>query len=199
VIDTVPGMPRYRILRLVAAVALLGACGSAPQPASKIATLTSGAPTTAASGSAASGGPAGPEQGTRWRLDSTDEEQIQLVEQYQECLFQHGVKEKPRDKNAMTVAGKAKHNLDESGEPKAAYAACAPKKPLPPVELDPNANPNFAAQWADNVRCLRAHGLNVHTTEPGSWTYDTADTKVPDNEPQLEHDCLLEVFGGKKK
>jgi len=139
------------------------------------------------------------EQGTRLRLDSTEQEQAKLLEEYRECLFQHGVKEKPNDPNRIAPAGAAKRNLDESGEPKSAYVACAAKKPLPPVELDENANPNFAAQWEDNVRCLRAHGLKVHTTEPGSWTYDSSDTPVPDNEEQLEHDCLREAFSGKKK
>jgi hypothetical protein len=196
VIDTVRAMPRYRILALVLAVALLGACGSTPREAPpKVATLASTEPSTAATTTAAAGGKT---EGVRARLDSTEEEQIKIVEQYQECLFQNGVKE-VADDGGPRPAGKAKRNLDESGEPKSAYVACAAKKPLPPVELDENANPNFAAQWEDNVRCLRAHGLKVHTTEPGSWTYDSADTSVPDNQAQLEQDCLLEAFGGKNK
>jgi hypothetical protein len=199
VLDTVPGMPRYRTLPLVLAVALLGACGSTPPEAPKIATLTSAGPSAPAAPAAAGRpGNTGGEQGVRARLDSTEQEQIKIVEQYQECLFQNGVKE-VADDGGPRPAGKSKRILDESGEPKSAYVACAGKKPLPPVELDENANPNFAAQWEDNVRCLRAHGLKVHTTEPGSWTYDSANTEVPDNQAQLERDCLLEAFGGKNK
>jgi hypothetical protein len=181
----------------VASLLLLGACGSTPKPAPKVASLQSAPATAATSGPGGKTGSAGSEQGTRWRLDSTDEEKVKLTEQYDDCLVQHGVKEKKSDADTILPAGR--RNLDRSGEPKAAYTACAPKKPLPPVELDENANPNFAAQWEDNVRCLRAHGLKVHTTEPGGWTYDSADTSVPDNQADLERDCLLEAFGGKKK
>jgi hypothetical protein len=181
---------------LIAAAAVLGGCGSKPS-VPDIATLASAAPPAAgqkAGQGATQGG--GNEQGIRLRLDSTDEERIHLIEQYQECLFQHGVKEKKVD--GPVPAGTEKRQLDTSGEPKSAYLACAAKKPLKPVELDENANPNFAAQWEDNVRCLRTHGLMVHTTKPGEWTYDNSYTKLPDNDVQLERDCLLEVFGGKK-
>jgi hypothetical protein len=199
VVGTVLGMLRHRWILLIAATALLGGCGGAKASAQQpdVASLSSAAPTKA--GQPATPAKGASEQGTRLRLDSTEEEQIRLLEDYRECLFQHGVKERPKNQTGAAPAGTTKRNLDDSGEPKSAYVACAAKKPLPPVELDENANPNFAAQWEDNVRCLRAHGLKVHTTEPGSWTYDSSDVQIPDNQQQLEHDCLREAFGGKKK
>ena len=195
-LETVPGMTGHRLLPLVAAALLLGACAATPQPAAppKVATLASAGPSAKPTTAAATA----TGKGIRLRLDSTEDEQIKLVENYQECLFQNGVKE-VADDGRPRPAGKTKRLLDESGEPKSAYAACAGKKPLPPAELDENANPNFAAQWEDNVRCLRRHGLKVHTTEPGSWTYDSSDVSVPDNQEQLEKDCLREAFGAKNK
>ena len=165
-LETVPGMTGHRLLPLVAAALLLGACAATPQPAAppKVATLASAGPSAKPTTAAATA----TGKGIRLRLDSTEDEQIKLVENYQECLFQNGVKE-VADDGRPRPAGKTKRLLDESGEPKSAYAACAGKKPLPPAELDENANPNFAAQWEDNVRCLRverARRLLHHTRLP---------------------------------
>jgi hypothetical protein len=38
----------------------------------------------------------------------------------------------------------------------------------------------------------------VHVTKPGEWTYDSSDTPVPENQQQLERQCMLEAFGAKK-
>ncbi|UQU63654.1 hypothetical protein COUCH_32415 [Couchioplanes caeruleus] len=180
---------------VAAALVLLSACssGSADQQPPEVATLES-APVTAAASRAA-----GTPKGVQLRLDMTDDEKARFWDAYGDCLFSHGVKERSKDKDAMAPAvGTGKRLLDPSGEPKAAYAACASQKPLEPVETDPDRNPNFAAQWQDNVRCLRDHGLMVHVTKPGEWTYDSSDTPVPDNQQQLERQCMLEAFGAKK-
>jgi hypothetical protein len=186
-------MTRFRLATLVAAVLFLGACGSHPKSASRVATLDSGQPAAAGTANTA------PAVGVQLRLDMTDEEKIKIIENYQECLFNNGVKEVPRDGSAAVPAGKQKRQLDQSGEPKSAYTACGNKKPLDPVETDPNRNPNFTAQWEANIRCLRTHGLRVHSTKPGGWTYDDDYTQTPDNLAQIERDCMLETFSGKKK
>ncbi|MGA5304468.1 hypothetical protein ACPCHT_31475 [Nucisporomicrobium flavum] len=180
---------------VAAALVLLSSCssGNADQQPPRVATLES-APA-AARTSQAAGNP----RGVQLRLDMTDDEKARFWDAYQDCLFSHGVKERSKEKDvAAPAVGTGKRLLDTSGEPKAAYTACAPQKPLEPVETDPDRNPDFAAQWQENVRCLRAHGLMVHVTKPGEWTYDSSDTPVPENQQQLERQCMLEAFGAKK-
>jgi len=124
------------------------------------------------------------------RLDTSDEERNRLFTAYDDCLVGHGVKvvlDQPGPVGAR--------RLDDSGEPKAAYTACANRLPLQPPELDEDLNPKFAEQWNDNVRCLRKHGFKVHVTEPGSWTYDSSDVVTPADGDQIEKDCMREAFG----
>ncbi|WP_436524249.1 hypothetical protein [Actinoplanes sp. HUAS TT8] len=180
-------MPKILYL---SALLLLGACSS-PAPAAStatgggdVATLASAAPTTAKSATSETRPPL--------RLDTSDEERDRFFTTYDDCLVAHGVKTNPVDQAGPAGPGR---RLDQSGEPKSAYVACAGKLPLQPPELDEDINPNFAAQWNDNVKCLRAHGLKVHVTKPGEWTYDSSDTAIPANQTEIEHDCLLEAFG----
>jgi hypothetical protein len=175
---------------LFCAVLLVGACSSPVPHDAQVASLTSAAPTTAAATTDS--------KRPQLRLDTTDEERDRLFTAYDDCLVSHGVKVLTgRSGQAAAAPAQDGHRaLDQSGEPKAAYVACAGALPLQPPELDEDKNPNYAAQWNDNVKCLRAHGLMVHVTKPGEWTYDSSDTVVPDNEPELEKSCLLEAFGG---
>jgi len=186
-------MHRIRFAGL-AAVLLLAACGSTPESAPGVASLASAPPsatgTIPGGAEAAAGRP-------QIRLDSTEEETLAFWDTYADCLVKNGVKE-IKDGGAAPAIGTGRRALDQSGEPKAAYVACASKKPLGPPELDENLNPNFAAQWNDNVQCLRKKGVMVHTTEPGSWTYDASDTAVPDNLAELEQECRLEAFSARK-
>jgi hypothetical protein len=177
---------------LFCAVLLVGACSSPAPHDAQVASLASAAPPSAAATTAT--------DSTRpqLRLDSSDAEHDRLFTIYDDCLVAHGVKVLTGGSGeAAAVPSRGGHRpLDQSGEPKAAYVACAGKLPLQPPELDEDKNPNYAAQWNDNVRCLRSHGLMVHVTEPGSWTYDSSDTVIPDNESALEKSCLIEAFGG---
>lgn len=173
----------------VASLLLLAACGSPGHSDPQVATLASGGPTASAS-------PADADRGRpQLRLDTSDAERERLFGIYNDCLVAHGVKVLTGRAQAAPVTDGSHRALDQSGEPKAAYVACASKLPLQPPELDEDRNPHYAAQWNDNVKCLRAHGLMVHVTKPGEWTYDSSDTAVPDNEPELEKTCLLEAFG----
>jgi hypothetical protein len=192
-------MPKTRRLgttsAALAAALLLGACSSSPKSDDHVATLASNAPASAAAGDAA--GDAADSRRPQLRLDTTEEERTRLFTVYNDCLIAHGVKVLTAKDQAGPVAAVDGSNrvLDPSGKPKAAYVACAAKLPLEPPELDEATNPNYNTQWNDNVKCLRAHGLMVHVTKPGEWTYDSSDTAVPDNEEQLEKSCLIEAFG----
>src|SRR6187551_3845972 len=139
---------RKLILTAVALIAVGGCSSPAQHP--EVATLASAEPTTA------SATPSKAQQRPQLRLDTSDEERDRLFTAYDDCLVGHGVKMVPVQEAAP--AGVTRR-LDDSGEPKAAYLACAGKLPLQPIELDPDRNPRFAEQWNDNVRCLRKHGL----------------------------------------
>lgn len=171
-------------IRIVGAATLLAlaACSSPPATTGgQVATLASAAPAASSAAPAVAGRP-------QLRIDTSDEEEGKLRRAWEDCLLSHGAK-----KNSARISAT---RVEMDGEPKEAWAACADKEPLPAPELDQDQNPNYAAQWNDNVKCLRAHGLMVHVTEPGSWTYDASDTPIPDNAAELEKNCLLEAFGG---
>jgi hypothetical protein len=168
---------------LTAAAALVfavGACSSPDPKAPEVASIKE---------SKATATPAGPQR-PQLRLDTSDEESNRLFTAYDDCLVAHGVKVNPVDQPGPAGPGR---RLDQSGEPKSAYVACAAKLPQQPPELDPAINPQYAEQWNDDVRCLRKHGMKVHVTEPGSYTYD--DNTSPEVPASLEHECLLEAFG----
>ncbi|NMO54278.1 hypothetical protein HH310_24225 [Actinoplanes sp. TBRC 11911] len=166
----------------------VAACGSPSDP--QVATLGSGATPSSSAATTATNRP-------QLRLDTSDAERDRLFTAYDDCLVAHGVKVNPVDQPGAVGNGPGRR-LDQSGEPKSAYVACAGKLPQQPPELDADRNPNYAAQWNDNVECLRAHGMMVHVTKPGEWTWDSSDTVVPDNEADIEKSCLLEAFGGGK-
>jgi hypothetical protein len=176
---------RYFRLLVVPLALLAGACSS-PAQAPEVASLASAAPSSSRP-SAASDRP-------QLRLDTSDAERDRLMTAYDDCLVAHGVKVNPVGQVGPVGNGPGRR-LDQSGQPKSAYVACADKLPLQPPELDEDKNPNYAAQWNDNVKCLRAHGLMVHVTAPGDWTYDSSNTVIPPDEDQLEKDCMLEAFG----
>jgi hypothetical protein len=191
-------MPKRTILLSVAAILLLGACSSPSghDTTSKVATLASaGAPSPGTTTSSVDS------QRPQIRLDTSDAEHDRLYIAYDDCLVAHGVKVltgkpgEPQMGISDTIERPSKL-LDRSGEPKAAYVACRGKQPLEPPELDESTNPHYAAQWNDNVKCLRSHGLMVHVVKPGEWTYDSSDTVTPPNQAELEKACMIQAFGG---
>jgi hypothetical protein len=180
-------MRRYLIASLL--LVALGGC-SESKHLPTVPTLAGASPSAPAAGTS----PSAPAGGHRpqLRLDTGDEERNRLFTAYDDCLIGHGVKVVAVREAAPAGATR---RLDDSGEPKAAYLACADKLPLQPKELDPDANPHFAQQWNNHVRCLRKHGIKVHVTVPGEWTYDSPDFVVPPNQDQIEQDCIREAFG----
>jgi hypothetical protein len=179
-------MRHFRLLPLPFLLAA-AACGS-PAATPHVASLASTAPSNSPSSAADSKRP-------QLRLDTSEAESDRLFTAYDDCLIAHGVKVNVSDQPGAATDGSTRR-LDRSGEPKSAYVACNDKLPLQPPELDEDKNPNYAAQWNDNVKCLREHGVMVHVTKPGEWTWDSSDGAVPDNEAELEKTCMLEAFGG---
>ncbi len=174
----------------------LTACGASGTGAAggkqgDVATLSSSGPATPTA-SADAGRP-------QFRLDMTEDEKNQIWTTYKICLKDHGVK--PLQGRPGPSGPGNGLLLDDSGEPKSAYLACANKLPLQPPELDPAKNPDFPQQWNDYVKCLRGRGLKVHATGPGEWTYDEDSTSASDSAAltKAEHECTMEVFGGRKK
>ena len=186
------------------AVALAGCGGGADKDTASgtgdIASLTTpSAPTSATP----AGGAANPRP--QLRLDTTEEEEQQLWETYKICLHEHGVK-KNDGRSAGAVGTGTGLSLDQSGEPKAAYVACANKLPLQPPELDRARNPNYASQWNDYVQCLRGHGWKIHSLPDSTgWTWDDG-VADPTNGlevggpayKKVDRDCTMEIFGAKK-
>jgi hypothetical protein len=188
-------MSKPRLLVIMSVLALT-ACGSSPAASGeRVATLASGGPAT----TPASAPPAAEAGRPQLRLDTSDEERNRMFAAYDDCLVKNGVKVNTGDQAGPVTNelpdGRPGRVLDQSGEPRSAYRACAGKLPLQPPELDEEKNPRYAQQWNDNVKCLRAHGLMVHVTKPGEWTYDSADTPLPDNQEEIEDACMLEAFG----
>ncbi|MGC4814269.1 hypothetical protein ACLQ29_27380 [Micromonospora sp. DT228] len=150
---------------------------------------TGGTPT----GGAANGRP-------QLRLDTTEEEEEQFWMTYNICLRDHGVQEN-KGRSAGAAGDGPGLSLDQSGEPKAAYVACANKLPLQPPELDRDKNPNYVSQWNDYVQCLRGRGMKIHSLPDGSgWTYDDG-VANPSNGldgpalTKVDKECTMEVFG----
>lgn len=130
----------------------------------------------------------------RLRLDASDEEKKQIWVNYAKCLREHGATE--LDAGTGTEAGPvgADNTLTSNRE---ATAACVTKQPLPAVELDPAANPNFAAQWNDYVKCERKGGVMMHVTEPGQEAADPGAENIDaDQWLRVTAACQKEVFGG---
>src|SRR5882724_12442478 len=112
-------MPKTRLV-CAAAVLLIGACASPAQNSTngQVATLASAGPSTAATQAAAGG------KRPQLRLDTSAEESDRLFTAYDDCLVAHGVKVNPTDQAGAAGDGPGRR-LDQSGEPKSAYVACA--------------------------------------------------------------------------
>ncbi|MFI6758468.1 hypothetical protein ACIBF5_04895 [Micromonospora sp. NPDC050417] len=189
---------------LLLSVALAGCAGGGgsggatnTSTTDRVATLTTVAPSNTA-------GPGEDRGRPQLRLDMSEEEKDRYWTTYKVCLRDHGVQPVRQGAGApgpfSPTDGEDSLNLDQSGEPKAAYVACAGKLPLQPVELDPEKNPQYADQWNNYIHCLREHGIKLHATSPGNATWDDDVKEAPSSGDYNKWDkqCTMEVFGGKK-
>ncbi|MET8277603.1 hypothetical protein [Micromonospora sp. NPDC005174] len=190
----------FAALTLLATV--LAGCGGEKSDAggtADVASLATGSAAPSASASAAAAAAAGRPQ---LRLDMNEDEKQRLWNTYNYCLRDHGVKEN-KERSAGAPKGSGIISLDQSGEPKAAYVACADKLPLQPPELDEEKNPNYVIQWNDYVQCLRGRGMKIHSLPDGSgWTYDDVEDAtgglVGAAYDKADKECTMEAFRGKK-
>jgi hypothetical protein len=137
------------------------------------------------------------------RLDDTEERGRQLTGAWYDCLVKHGARWATLE-DGPGVAGVG-NKFPARPYPAKAQAACRNKVPLDPPELDPATNPHYRDDWKADVKCLREHGIMVHLTKDPSagpngltWTYDEDAGQSPDNQEQIENDCMMRAFGNKK-
>jgi len=179
------------LLSLATVLATTTACGGDPDRPAQ------GPPVLSLESSAPGGTPASmaPVDAGRPQLrqDMSDEEADAVWETYKVCLHNNGVKE---NKERAQAGGATGLVLDDSGEPKSAYRACAGKLPLQPPELDDEKNPNYAAQYNDYIQCLRKNRLYVHALADGSgWTYDDVDQPLNDDQrTKVDKTCTKASF-----
>ncbi|MFJ4783786.1 hypothetical protein [Streptomyces sp. NPDC088794] len=139
----------------------------------------------------------------QWRLDSTSEEIDALWSRYYGCLKEHGVRFVPANEAQHAgPAGEGEVIADpDSREPKAAYDTCESKMPQMPDALDPDKNPQYKKQLADEVTCMNDKGVPTEIAANGvDWTYsgDAGSALSEEQQRKIENDCQLEAFGGGK-
>ncbi|MGV9211791.1 hypothetical protein ACTFTM_08005 [Micromonospora sp. RB23] len=194
---------RVGLVALTLFATVLGGCGGAKSDdaagAADVASIATGSATPTSGGSTSGGSATGRPQ---LRMDMTEAEEDDLWYTYKVCLRDNGVREIKERSAAATAEGKRVISLDQSGEPKAAYVACANKLPLQPPEMDEEKNPNYASQYNDYVQCLRGRGLKIHALPDGSgWTYDDGVADPfgglhGEAYDKAEKECTLESFRG---
>jgi hypothetical protein len=123
-----------------------------------------------------------------------------LNQAYTDCLIDHGAptidpNSEPRPVPASNIS--AQYGVTLAWPPPAdARQACADADPVFPPALGADTNPTFAAQAQTYVACLQSHGEWVRLLNDDNldWTY-RAGHDVPDNNAQIEDDCLIGTFG----
>ncbi|MCX4993621.1 hypothetical protein [Streptomyces sp. NBC_00568] len=133
----------------------------------------------------------------RIRLDSTPDEMRNIYNAYASCLKQHGGK--VEEVTGPKAAGKHLLNAAEDElQPTAALKACKKKKPVPPPELDPNQNPNYADDFRASIKCINDHGIRIKALPDGSgWNYDASVSQDERGAPRTERilrECEIEAF-----
>jgi hypothetical protein len=140
----------------LALLVVLAGCSTPPVQDDGVATLetTGSAPPATSNSSPDAGRP-------RERLDMTQDEIVEMAENYDRCLADNGYD--------VTKAKQEADQAAQSGESESKYAAaeaaCVGKKPLPPWEYD-TANPESSDFVHAVVQCLRDKGIRYVEEAP---------------------------------
>jgi hypothetical protein len=156
---------------------------------------------TAAGSSAAPTAETGPPQlHVRDVLSMGSERLDRLNQAYTDCLIENGAptidpSSEPRPVPASNIS--AQYGVTLAWPPPAdARQACTDLDPVYPPALEAATNPTFAAQAQSYVACLQSHGewVRLLNDQNLDWTY-RAGHDVPDDNAQIEDDCLVGTFG----
>jgi hypothetical protein len=127
------------------------------------------------------------------RLDDSPEDVDRKQTPYLACLKANGHR---------MLEARGPLSLDQSDDSltaKAATKKCAGKLWRIPPELDPERNPDFADDFRAEIKCLNSRGLPVKAIdEEGSWTYVGTSKLSAEKSEQVQEDCQMEAYGGKK-
>lgn len=140
----------------LALLVVLAGCSTPPPQDDGVATLetTGSAPPATSNSSPDAGRP-------RERLDMTQDEILEMDENYNRCLADNGY-DSSKEKQA---AAEGSQSADAEARYAAAEAACVGKKPLPPWEYD-TANPESSDFVHAVVQCLRDKGIRYVEEAP---------------------------------
>jgi hypothetical protein len=119
-----------------------------------------------------------------------------LFEAYTGCLLDKGAPTVQDERPVPDVGyNQARGVAIADPVPARIERACADLMPVYPPSLEAATNPDFAAQAASYVACLRSNGQWVRLLNDRdiSWTY-VAGHDVPDDNARIEDECLLANF-----
>ena len=119
-----------------------------------------------------------------------------LFEAWTGCLLDHGAPTVQDERPVPDVSYSSERGVAVSFPvPARIERACADLEPVYPPSLEAATNPDFAAQAASYVACLRSNGQWVRLLNDRdiSWTY-VAGHDVPDDNARIEDECLLANF-----
>ncbi len=119
-----------------------------------------------------------------------------LFEAYTACLLDEGAPTVEDERPVPDVGyNQARGVAIADPVPARIERACADLLPVYPPSLEAATNPDFAADAASYVACLRSNGIWVRLLNDRniSWTY-LAGHDVPEDNARIEDECLLASF-----
>lgn len=185
---------------------LAGCGGSSGVSGPQVASLpTTGAASAATRQAAAGQSTAASTQGPQERLDDTPQQDAAYIQSWDACLVAHGAHYTTQQAGAKSSTGVVAEQVADP-IPQAASAACVDKLPRLPPELVSGTNPDYVTDWKAEVACMRSHGVLVHLVSDTSggdpdglaWTFDSATTSSPADLDQIQSECQVAAFSGKR-